>query len=34
VEFQWNFRGLISTIRSFAYRRHVPLRCTKWSPEL
>jgi hypothetical protein len=34
VGFQPNFIGVISTIPSYAHHWHVPLRCTKWPPEL
>jgi hypothetical protein len=33
VGFQPNFTAVISTIPSCAQYRHVPLHCTKWSPE-
>ena len=33
-QFQLNFTGVISINLSFASRRHVPLCCTKWPPEI
>jgi hypothetical protein len=34
VGFQPNLTGVISSIRSCAHHWHIPLRCTKWLPEL